>query len=99
MLTCVDNDDDVRAVVLGDDGAFAGMKPGATLIDHTTTSATMARELDAIARERGLGFLDAPVSGGQAGAENGALTVMVGGAEAVFERLRPAMESTARPSS
>ena len=85
VFTCVGNDDDLRAVVLGDDGALAGMKPGAILIDNTTASAIVARELDAAARAKGCGFLDAPVSGGQAGAENGQLTVMVGGDPATFE--------------
>jgi len=92
VFCCVGNDDDLRAVVLGDDGAFAGMKTGALLVDHTTTSADVARELAEAGRARGLGFLDAPVSGGQAGAENGQLTVMVGGEPASFEAARPAME-------
>ncbi len=92
VFTCVGNDDDLRSVVLGDSGAFAGMEAGACLIDNTTTSATVARELHAAAREKGFDFLDAPVSGGQAGAESGALTVMVGGDPAAFERARPAME-------
>ncbi len=93
VFTCVGNDDDLRAVVLGEDGAFAGMKPGAILIDNTTTSANVARELQAIAADKGLGFLDAPVSGGQAGAENAALTVMVGGETEIFERAEEAMKS------
>jgi 3-hydroxyisobutyrate dehydrogenase-like beta-hydroxyacid dehydrogenase len=80
-------------VVLSEAGALAGMKPGAVLIDHTTTSAIAARELYNEAKSRGLAFLDAPVSGGQAGAENGQLTVMVGGDEEVFARARPAMEA------
>jgi 3-hydroxyisobutyrate dehydrogenase len=92
VFTCVGNDDDLRAVVLGEAGVFAGMKSGACLIDHTTTSATVARELHAEAVRRGLGFLDAPVSGGQAGAENGQLTIMVGGDADPFERARPAMQ-------
>ncbi len=92
VFTCVGNDDDLRSVVLGDTGAFAGMEAGACLIDNTTTSAMVARELHAVAREKGIDFLDAPVSGGQAGAENAALTVMVGGEAAPFERARPAME-------
>lgn len=96
VFTCVGNDDDVRQVVLGPDGAMAGMKPGATLIDNTTASAELARELDAAARERGLAFLDAPVSGGQAGAENGQLTVMVGGAQGDFERAEPVISAYAR---
>ena len=93
VFTCVGNDDDLRAVVLGEDGAFAGMKRGAVLVDNTTTSAIVARELHALGAERGLGFLDAPVSGGQAGAENGALTVMVGGDADAFARAKPAMET------
>ncbi len=96
VFACVGNDDDVRSVVLGEAGAFAGMKPGAILIDHTTASAELARELAAEARGRGLEFLDAPVSGGQAGAENGALTVMAGGDEAAFNRARPVIASYAR---
>ncbi len=93
VFTCVGNDDDLRAVILGDEGAFAGMKPGAILIDNTTTSAIVARELSEIAGKKGLGFLDAPVSGGQAGAENAALTVMVGGEAELFGRAQPAMIS------
>jgi 3-hydroxyisobutyrate dehydrogenase len=84
VMVCVGNDDDVRQVCLGEDGAFAGMAPGSVLVDHTTTSATVARELAAIASESGLGFVDAPVSGGQAGAENGALTIMAGGSPEQF---------------
>jgi len=84
VLMCVGNDDDVRAVAAGPDGALAGMRPGAILVDHTTASATVAREIHAAAAARGVGFLDAPVSGGQAGAENGTLTIMVGGEPAVF---------------
>ena len=89
VFCCVGNDDDLRSVVLGPDGAFAGMKPGAIFIDHTTASANVARELDAQARKLGLGFIDAPVSGGQAGAQNGMLTVMCGGEAAAFEAVRP----------
>ena len=96
VLTCVGNDDDLRAVVKGADGAFAGMKKGAVLVDHTTTSAIVARELHDEAKAKGLAFLDAPVSGGQAGAENGALTVMVGGDAAVFDRAKPAMDCYGR---
>jgi len=92
VFACVGNDDDVRAVVKGPDGAFAGMKKSAVLVDHTTTSAILARELHGEAREKGLAFLDAPVSGGQSGAENGALTVMVGGDADVFARTRAAMD-------
>ena len=89
VFCCVGNDEDLRSVTLGDDGAFAGMKPGAIFVDHTTASATVARELYAAARKLGLQFLDAPVSGGQAGAQNGALTVMCGGEAAVFEAVKP----------
>jgi 3-hydroxyisobutyrate dehydrogenase len=89
VFACVGNDDDLRSVVLGADGAFAGMAKGALFVDHTTASAEVARELDAAARERGLGFVDAPVSGGQAGAVNGLLTVMCGGDPAAFERAKP----------
>ncbi|MFU8816276.1 MAG: NAD(P)-dependent oxidoreductase [Pseudomonadales bacterium] len=96
VFTCVGNDDDVRAVVFGDAGVLAGLGAGATLVDHTTASAELARELHDAAAAQDCGFLDAPVSGGQAGAENGALTVMVGGNEAVFERLLPVMGSYAR---
>ncbi|MGP1394960.1 MAG: NAD(P)-dependent oxidoreductase [Inquilinaceae bacterium] len=96
VFACVGNDDDVRGVVYGDDGAFAGMAKGALFVDHTTASATLARELDEAARAKGIGFLDAPVSGGQAGAENGALTVMVGGAQADFDTARPAIDCFAR---
>jgi 3-hydroxyisobutyrate dehydrogenase-like beta-hydroxyacid dehydrogenase len=96
VFICVGNDDDLRQVVLGTTGALSGMKPGAILIDHTTTSADVAREIAAAAAARGLGFLDAPVSGGQAGAENGALTIMVGGDEAHFAAARPFMECFGR---
>jgi 3-hydroxyisobutyrate dehydrogenase len=96
VMACVGNDDDVRAVTLGPEGAFAGMKSGAVLVDHTTASADLARELDTEARRRELGFLDAPVSGGQAGAENGVLTVMVGGDPDAFARAKPAIDSYAR---
>jgi 3-hydroxyisobutyrate dehydrogenase-like beta-hydroxyacid dehydrogenase len=91
VFTCVGNDDDVRQIVLGDTGAFAGMRKTAILVDHTTASAELARELDRAAKGRGLGFLDAPVSGGQAGAENGKLTIMVGGEAASFARAEPVM--------
>ena len=96
VMTCVGNDDDLRAVLLGEQGAFAGMAPGAVLIDHTTASADVAREMAIIAAERELGFLDAPVSGGQAGAENGMLTVMVGGERAFYERAAPVIDSYAK---
>ena len=96
VFACVGADDDLREVVYGDDGALAGMAEGAIFIDNTTDSAVVAREVHAAARERGVGFLDAPVSGGQAGAENGVLTVMVGGDEADFARARPVIDAYAR---
>jgi len=89
VFACVGNDDDLRSVVLGADGAFAGMARGTLFVDHTTASAEVARELNEAARERGLDFVDAPVSGGQAGAVNGQLTVMCGGEPAAFERAKP----------
>ena len=89
VFCCVGNDDDLRSVVLGPDGAFAGMKKGAVLVDHTTASADVARELSAQAAAQGLQFVDAPVSGGQAGAQNGLLTVMCGGDAAAFEAAKP----------
>jgi 3-hydroxyisobutyrate dehydrogenase len=89
VFACVGNDDDLRSVVLGSDGAFAGMAPGAIFVDHTTASAAVARELHADAIEHGLHFIDAPVSGGQAGAVNGALTVMCGGDVAAFDSMKP----------
>ena len=92
VFTCVGRDEDVRAVTLEADGAFAGMRSGAVFVDHTTTSAELARELDAEARERGFAFLDAPVSGGQAGAENGKLAIMAGGAGKDYERVLPLLE-------
>lgn len=96
VFACVGDDPDVREVATGEGGAFAGMRDGAVFVDHTTASAALARELAADARERGLHFMDAPVSGGQAGAENGTLTVMVGGEEDVFERVSPAINCYAR---
>ena len=96
VFTCVGNDDDLRQVALGSDGALAGMAEGAVLVDHTTTSAIVAREVDAAAAQAGIGFLDAPVSGGQAGAENGVLTIMVGGDDAVFARAEPVMGAYGR---
>jgi 3-hydroxyisobutyrate dehydrogenase-like beta-hydroxyacid dehydrogenase len=96
VMLCVGNDADVRSVVFGADGVLAGMTPGSVLIDHTTASAELARELEAAARERGCGFLDAPVSGGQAGAENGTLTIMTGGEPAVFDRAAPVLGLYAR---
>ncbi len=96
VFACVGNDDDLRAVTTGKDGAFETLKSGAVFIDNTTASADVARELYAAARAKGAGFLDAPVSGGQAGAENGALTVMVGGDEADFAKAEPVIAHYAR---
>ncbi len=96
VFCCVGNDNDLRSVVLGPDGALAGMKPGAIFVDHTTASADVARELYAKAKEKGLAFVDAPVSGGQAGAQNGLLTVMCGGDTAAFETVRPVAMAFAR---
>lgn len=96
VFSCVGNDDDVRSVMFGEHGIFAAAKPGAIIVDHTTASAIVARELDAAADERGLHFIDAPVSGGQAGAENGALTVMCGGEQSVFDRAQPVIDCYAR---
>ncbi|MEM7194145.1 MAG: NAD(P)-dependent oxidoreductase [Pseudomonadota bacterium] len=96
VFCCVGNDDDLRSVTTGDNGAFAAMSSGAVFVDHTTASASVARELYAAAKGGGFDFLDAPVSGGQAGAENGVLTVMVGGEEPVFERAKPLIDSFAQ---
>jgi 3-hydroxyisobutyrate dehydrogenase len=100
VMMCVGNDDDVRSVVYGadgkDSGALAGMKKGATLVDHTTASAGLARELHEEAKKRGVGFIDAPVSGGQAGAQNGQLGIMCGGEPAVFERAKPVIDVYAK---
>jgi len=96
VFACVGNDDDLRSVVLGEDGAFAGMGKGTIFVDHTTASAIVARELYGLAREAGFDFIDAPVSGGQAGAENGVLTVMCGGDEAPFARAEPVIAAFAR---
>lgn len=96
VFCCVGNDDDLRSVVLGEQGAFAGMKPGAVFVDHTTASANVARELSAEAAKRGLQFVDAPVSGGQAGAQNGMLTVMCGGDAAAFAAAKPVAMAFAR---
>lgn len=96
VLVCVGNDDDVRQVVLGEEGALAAMKSGAVLVDHTTASAELARELYEEARSQGKQFLDAPVSGGQAGAENGALTVMIGGDESTYAAARTVIDSYSR---
>ncbi len=96
VFLCVGNDDDVRSVVYGADGVLAGMSSGAALVDHTTASAELARELARAAAEQGCGFLDAPVSGGQAGAENGRLTVMVGGEAETFAACEPVMRVYAK---
>ena len=96
VFCCVGNDDDLRQVTLGSDGAFQTIRKGAVFVDNTTASADIARELAAEAAERGFGFVDAPVSGGQAGAENGVLTVMCGGEQADYDKARPIIESFAR---
>jgi len=96
VFTCVGNDNDLRAVTLGPDGAFSTLKPGAVAIDNTTASAEIARELHAAAKSKGAGFLDAPVSGGQSGAENGTLTVMVGGDQEDFRKAEPVIGAYAR---
>jgi 3-hydroxyisobutyrate dehydrogenase len=96
VFACVGNDDDLRSVTLGETGAFAGMEKGAIFVDHTTASADVARELDAAATAAGFGFIDAPVSGGQAGAENGVLTVMCGGNAEIYGRVEPVIASYAR---
>ena len=96
VLACVGNDDDLREVAVGPEGALPAMERGAIFVDHTTASAAVARELAESAAERGVGFLDAPVSGGQAGAENGVLTVMVGGDETDFERAKPVISAYSR---
>jgi len=96
VLVCVGNDDDVRAVVLGESGALSAMKPGAVLVDHTTASADLARELAGAALQQGKQFLDAPVSGGQAGAENGVLTVMIGGDPSTYDLAKPVIDCYSR---
>jgi 3-hydroxyisobutyrate dehydrogenase len=96
VFSCVGNDDDLRSVTIGENGAFHTMQKGSIFIDNTTASAEVARELDAEARKKGIHFLDAPVSGGQAGAENGALTVMVGGEQDAFDKAKPVIESFAK---
>jgi 3-hydroxyisobutyrate dehydrogenase-like beta-hydroxyacid dehydrogenase len=96
VFMCVGNDDDIRSVAYGDDGALAGLGRGCVLVDHTTASADIARELEKEAKADGKHFLDAPVSGGQAGAENGVLTVMCGGEQEVFDRAKPVIDSYAR---
>ena len=96
VFACVGNDDDIRSVTIGSDGAYSGMAAGACFVDHTTASAEVARALSAQADDLGFSFLDAPVSGGQAGAENGILTVMVGGEPGPFDRVKPVIDSYAR---
>ena len=96
VFSCVGNDDDLRSVTIGPEGAFQSMKKGSVFIDNTTASAEVARELAAEAQARGFSFLDAPVSGGQAGAENGVLTVMVGGEQEAFDKARPVIDAFAR---
>jgi 3-hydroxyisobutyrate dehydrogenase len=96
VMCCVGNDDDLRSVTIGADGAFSGMTKGAIFVDHTTASAEVARELDAAATKAGFQFIDAPVSGGQAGAENGALTVMCGGTQAAYSKVEPVITAYAK---
>ncbi|SNT71562.1 NAD(P)-dependent oxidoreductase [Paracoccus seriniphilus] len=96
VLSCVGNDDDLRSVCLGEDGAFSGMERGAIFVDHTTVSAAVTRELAAAATEMGLGYVDAPISGGQAGAENGQLSVMCGGAEEDYAKAAPVVAAYAK---
>ncbi|MAB25498.1 MULTISPECIES: NAD(P)-dependent oxidoreductase [Pseudomonas] len=98
VMVCVGNDDDLRSVIAGDEGVLKGARSGLVIVDHTTASADVARELAALASQQGVEFLDAPVSGGQAGAENGQLTIMVGGDDAVFDRVQPIIASYARMS-
>ncbi len=96
VLACVGNDDDLRSVCLGPDGAFAGMRPGSLFVDHTTVSAQVTRELAEAARDENIGYVDAPVSGGQAGAEKGQLSVMCGGSEEDYARAEPVIAAYAR---
>ena len=96
VMMCVGNDDDVRSVVYGADGTLAGMKKGAVLVDHTTASAILAKELHAKCKEKGIGFVDAPVSGGQAGAQNAQLGIMCGGEDAVFAKAKPVLDVYAK---
>jgi len=96
VMMCVGNDDDVRSVVYGDNGALAGMKKGAILVDHTTASATVAREVFQKAKDKSIGFVDAPVSGGQAGAVNGQLGIMCGGEQATFDKAKPVLDVYAK---
>lgn len=96
VFVCVGNDDDLRSVIYGEEGVLAGVDAGSLIVDHTTTSADVAREVHARAAESSIDFIDAPVSGGQAGAENGVLTVMCGGAESAFNKAQPVMDAFAR---
>jgi len=96
VMSCVGNDDDLRSVCLGADGAFAGMTSGGVFVDHTTVSAKVTRELQAAAAKLGVSFVDAPISGGQAGAENGVLSVMCGGDQAAYDRAEPVIDAYAR---
>lgn len=96
VFSCVGNDDDLRQVTTGEQGVLQNMKHGAILCDHTTASADVARELASVCDSQGIGFLDAPVSGGQAGAENGVLTIMIGGAQETFDKVRPVIDAYAR---
>lgn len=96
VMACVGNDNDLRSVVLGEDGALAGMGSGGIFVDHTTASAEVARELSALAADKGIGFVDAPVSGGQAGAENGQLAIMCGGDQGTYDRAEPVMQAYAK---
>jgi len=96
VLMCLGNDQSVEQTLLGDQGAMTAMRPGTIIVDHTTTSADLAQQMNAAATERGLSFLDAPVSGGEAGAQNGALTVMVGGEQAIFDQARPIISHFAK---
>ena len=96
VMCCVGNDDDLRSVCLGDDGAFAGMSEGSTFVDHTTVSAKVTAELYAAGKEQGIAFVDAPVSGGQAGAENGILSIMCGGDQAAYDAAEPIMQAYGR---
>ncbi len=96
VFTCVGNDDDLRSVILGPKGAFAGMSKGSILVDNTTASAEVARELAAVGKKEGIGFIDAPVSGGEAGAVNGVLTVMCGGTKTTFKKVEPVIDCYAQ---
>ena len=98
VFMCVGNDNDIKQVVMGDSGVFETMQPNTILVDHTTASATIARELSEACSQKNISFIDAPVSGGQAGAENGQLTILCGGDEIAFDRVKPVMDSYAQHS-